>query len=1131
MLSFCLTTPSLAAKKPENRTYDFAAQDQKEEQAKFLVKLKEDKRKIDLAIGNTRQLIDKSKSMPYLPELYLRLAELYIEKSRFVFFIRKSETHASSKALNNLESQTLKTKAIETYQQIINDFPDYEELDKVHFFMAHEYRELNQIPEMIAQYRIILKKYPSSIYVPECYLLLGDHFQSEQKIGVALRHYKKVLDYPASSAIVIARYKLAWVHVSKGELKDAIKLFELSVVSNQANKKANVDTYKRVDIKLESLVDMAFCYPDAYKKSTPSEAIAYFHKYAWSRQVFTHVLEKLGNRYLARKKYTHAVEVYRELSTLQHDEEKLLAYARHIFECVSETKNFQNADQDIAYIVGALKSQKYSIHIDPETKKKNLKDFELYARDIATRLHKKAKKSRSSQDFKKTAGAYKLYLDFFDTGPVSHKIRKNYAEALFSSKQYLEAGKQYEKLLTNEQTKGSKTMPTPQGQLRKKTMNSAIVAYYNALKHREELNNYETAYARNGLATNGNQFVSEFPKASNIPDIIFNVAWIAYDEGKYDETIASFSDFIKKYPKGKATESAISLVLDAYHQKEDYKGLVSFGRKVLNTTAIDGKARKEVATIVQASESKLVSLMTVKALNNWEEGKHEIEALAENNPSTGLGEQALNALILSSSDKGQLETVLSAGNKLITSYPSSTYIPGVMALMIDSAADASQLRLVAKYLETFTHHAPKHEKSAGFIRQAAQIRQAMGQYKKANQNYTLFLQLSKPWDQGRAHAMFTIFENSKTPKDKNRAVGVLKAGLKEMTVIQGIRAESLLAERYREKGHYKTARRYRKSAYKKYKRDYGKQSPEMNQAYAAMVFNAMGNLHRQYMALKLKKTIDNRVVSKKSKRLKKLEEGYHEVIGYQSPEYVLKACSALGEINFEFARFLMESPLPKLSAQQKKEYKKILLTKAKEYSEKSETYRNTVIKQAHKWEICDADLIAYYDAKHKGMEAFGGISSTVEITDQFLSDPELKQLHLALAQDTGNPGLTLHISDAYFARSDYYHAKVTAQQLLESSSAEKSAQARAWENIGISNLYLGHDALSKNAFEKALSLDPDRISVKVNLAGILNHYRHKKKAAALYGQLPRKPKLDTFGPMIHPVAKERYRDFIHHKKG
>ncbi len=1143
VIAACFIISALAHAADDAEKYQFEKKDKKAEQQRFLIKLEEDKKKVELAIENTRLLIDKSRNMPYAPELYLRLAELYIEKARFVFFIRKNKSGSTSRSLDSLETNTIKNQAIETYQKILNDFPDYPERAKIRFFMAHEYRELNLIPEMIKQYRTIIRKHPSSSYVPECFLLLGDHFINKQDIDMALRHYKKVLNYPDSSAIVIARYKLAWGHVNKGNYKKAIKLFELSVEAGKNSKDIDVDTYKRVDIRLEALVDMAFCYPEAYKKNSPKQAIAYFRNYAWSRQVYSHVLEKLGYRYFIKKKYKHAVRIYRQLALLQHDVEKQLEYSRNIFECVRELGNFQNADKDMVFIVNALKNQKYSSHIEEGEKKKNLKDFELYARDIVTHLHKKANKKKSIAYFQKASDSYKLYLDFFDESPVYSKMLSNYAESLFSAKDYLEAGRQYEKLLVlkvntakpiiNSKEK-KQAIPDVQpkkalaftGKKRKEFLNSAIISYYNALKNKKELNYYQIAYVRDGLKSNGQFFIEKYPNSPKVPDILFNISWILFDDGKYDEAIKAFTDFIQKYPSGKPAESAIHLAIEAYLQRDDYEGLVAFGRKVTGNKSISKAARVEVAKIVKASESKLVSLLTIDAMNDWELGKQEIESMIEKNKTTGLGEQALNALILSSKDKGKLDTVFSAGYKLIKYYPKSQYIPDVLAIMIDSAISASQFRVVTKYLEEFARRQPKHVKTGSFLRQAGQIRKALGQYLKSSANYEQYIKRTGKKTPGIANLVFSIADNYEKAGDFNKAEKTLKSWVGKMTRDDSVRARALIANYLSRKKEFKKAFKFRKAAQKMYKRSAGKAYPEMNTAYSNMMFDAIHGAYSKYMALQLGDSIDNTIVATKAKMLQNIESGYLSIIQNQSPGALLKACYYTSEINIEFARFLKESPLPDgLSDDQKKEYKKILFKQSADYVKKADQYLETAITQSHKWELCQPELVEFYDDEYSNPGLLSGESSTSEIAEQFLKDEPLKNIHYELVHKKDDPELLLKLSDAYFERTDYYQSKMIAQKLTDNTETDKPIRIRAWVNIILANLYTGNDQLTKMACEKMLKLNSNNITAKLTLAAIFQHYRHTDKAAEIYKRIAGKADLAKADKRIHPVVMEKYSEF------
>ncbi|MRR36697.1 tetratricopeptide repeat protein, partial [bacterium] len=535
--------------------------------------------------------------------------------------------------------------------------------DKVHFFMAHEYRELNQIDDMVKEYRSIIKDYPDSVYVPESYLLLGDYFISKQDLDTAKKHYEAILRYPGSAAVSIARYKLGWCEINQLRFCEAIRLFEEVVKGVEKGKNIEIDTYKRVDIKQEALMDMAYCYTECNKDSSPEEALAYFQKGSWSRQVYTAVLEKLANRYYIKKKWAHAAVIYRRLSDLEQEPVKLLEFARNIFECVQATGSYGRADQDVELIVKALKKEKFSVGVTDEQKQRDQRDFEVYARNIVTYLHDDARKKDSIDDFRRAGDAYRAYLEFFAGSPAYDEMAENYAEALFSSKQYIRAGKQYEAL--------SAKMEYGE-QVREEKLYGAVISYYSAIREKERLNYYETAFARDGLRVTGTRYAGDFPSSPRVPDVLFNVAWISYDAGDYAAAIRDFTKYIAAYPDCKATKAAVHLVLDSYNLKEDYEGLIRFGNSITAEASIpDSKLKNEVAAIVKATESKIVSSLAVAAIDDWESGKTGLMDFAAKSASTGMGEQALYTVVVSSKEKGDVKTLLTTGSSLVRDYPRS----------------------------------------------------------------------------------------------------------------------------------------------------------------------------------------------------------------------------------------------------------------------------------------------------------------------------------------------------------------------------------------------------------------------------------------------------------------------------
>lgn len=1109
--------------------YEYEKKDQAEEQKKYMAKLRQDKKKVEMAIESTKVLIDQSRTKPYLPELYLRLAELYIEKSRIVYFIRTSVAKASQNALDHLESDTLKKQAIETYQRVLGNFPDFKDRDKVRFFLAHEYRELGQLDEMVDQYRTIVEKHQDSPYVPEAHLLLGDHFfNRKQNLDMALKHYKAVLKHSGSPAVPVARYKLAWCHINKTQFKEAIKLLE-ACVTTPSTKNLDIDTYKKkVDIKLEALIDMAYCYCEAYKDKKPEEAIAYFRKYAWSRTVYTMVLEKLAYRYFIKKKWTHAASIYRQLCTLQHDVEKLLEYARNIFQCVQAVETFESAQEDMGHIIKALRKQKYSVHIPETEKEKNHRDYELYARHIVTHLHAKASEGKSVTDFKRAADSYKQYMAFFRNSPVLEDMQENYAEALFSAKAYLEAGKEYEKLANT---------TAPRNTDKQEKLYGAVISYYKALQEKDALNHYQIAFARGGLKTTGKLYVENFPECERVPEILFNVAWITYDEGKHDEAIEAFDSFLDVYPRGKEAKVAVHLTLDAFHMKEDYEGLINYGQRIIQNASIDEELRREVAQIVHAAESKVVSVLTVTALDDWEKGRSGLIDYAQEHRSSGLGEQALQALIVSGKERGDLETIFSAGSKLISEYPSSSQVEQALGVMIDASLRTAQFRILASHLEQFAKTFPNHENRHEFLYQASHIRETLGQYDLANRNYQWMLAQSKKGDGAQETVVFAMADNAERMGDVDSAIKVLSKRRAQLSRVGKIKADARIADLYFKARNFQKAQKYRKRAYEAYRPKYAKKDATLNRIMAQMVCNSLDRLREKYSQMRLTDRIDNKIVTAKSKLLAKLERGYNEVIQYQSPKWALAACYSCYEINRDFARFLQESPVPDLPPEPRAQYMRIIGEKVQGYVKKADQYLQACVKQAHKWEICDPQLAGYFinlpDVTGTSGTAahFTGTSSANQIGAECLTDGVLKPLHYKLMADPKNVTTLVQLAIAYAERGDFRHAILIGQKALDELKDETEPMMATIHNmLGLSYLYVQEDTMAKYAFKKALGIDPQSIGAKVNLAGLYQYYGHFDKARGIYETLRDNGAVEQASAWVHPRAMEYYYDRIRHAK-
>lgn len=114
-----------------------------------VARLKREITKVRFAVASTKELIDRSRGQPYLADLYLRLAELHVEEARYHYFIAYEGTKRRERSVTSVQARLLKNQAIGIYKRILDEFPNYSDKDKVLFFVAHEYRELGEYPDML----------------------------------------------------------------------------------------------------------------------------------------------------------------------------------------------------------------------------------------------------------------------------------------------------------------------------------------------------------------------------------------------------------------------------------------------------------------------------------------------------------------------------------------------------------------------------------------------------------------------------------------------------------------------------------------------------------------------------------------------------------------------------------------------------------------------------------------------------------------------------------------------------------------------------------------------------------------------------------------------------------------------
>jgi tetratricopeptide (TPR) repeat protein len=308
--------------------------------------------------GIERLFETTKKNAPDRPQLARRLAEAYVELEAAAFRdktqaeikrdeLKKTNAQAAGQQQTqaNQADQVMKAaraKAIQNYSLIVNDYPNYQALDEVLYYLAYEYEQANDLKNARAVYYDLIKKRPDSKYIPNAYLAFGELFFNEaqgdpSKWDLASQAYQEVIKYPPPNNKVYgyAWYKLGYVFWNKGELEKAMNAFkktiEFGVVHNTLPGAAKLADSARRDV-----------IPVYALKGDPAQAYNFLHNISGdasgSNEKTYKMMDDLGNNYLDTGHYPEAIILYKDLITRDKSGRQCV-YQAHITEATMALKS------------------------------------------------------------------------------------------------------------------------------------------------------------------------------------------------------------------------------------------------------------------------------------------------------------------------------------------------------------------------------------------------------------------------------------------------------------------------------------------------------------------------------------------------------------------------------------------------------------------------------------------------------------------------------------------------------------------------------------------------------------------------------------------------------------------------
>lgn len=1023
-----------------------------------LEQMRQDLAKINKSIDETKNKIKDVRDARFLPELYFALAEFYVDKSRYMYAIKVAENSSTpAEELDFSAEKRPKLQAIEVYDTLIEKFPTLPELDKAIFFKAHEQRELGRLEDMIKTYGRLTKDYPNSDYWSEAQVIIGDYFFEEKKdVDFAITIYQKLLARPPGPYTPLANYKLGWCYINKNDFKKSLDFFEKVLFQNKDVDLTQLpESYRKTDVRREALLAMVWPYSEISSEEMAKigawrvNPLEYFHRVAPDPVSYEKVLARLAKRLSLKMRLVEATKVDFELLRISNDLEVRMDVIERLYVNMKNTQKPWPVRGLVQEIAKTLPRVKGSPDLKEAEKKKAEHDWEIFARDVATREQKRARSTRAKSDWDWVIRDYNDYLLTFPNSRYAQTLRLNLAESYFNSGQLAMAGKTYEEIarLTKDNKK------------KQEFLESAIQAYIGAIRNQSELSRLELAEVRSGLRDVGSQFVKAFPKNKASEDIRFNIAQTYYDERNFDLAVNRFKEFITLYPSSAKVSVAANLILDSYHQREDYLGLVREGKGLLAKSIKDPSLREQISEIIQQAEMRGVQAQAGEY--GSKEYASNLLKLASKYKGSSLGDQALYEAFISLKAKKDPKAY-ETGEQLALQHSKSKYAQEVVTAMGQMALASADFRRAALYFELFHERYPTNPQARELLKNAAQMRELMGDFKIAASDYQ------------------KLGDNDAAAK-QNFLAGDWSGLLRLAPRAQGIHSvywEGLANYRLRGIGPARPS-------LEKAAAISSNQYDEQEMAAHSIYLLAMGAMEN-YKKIELRTGHEAKDVADKLGNFKELDGKLKRAIAFGNGRWTIAALYGLGQANLEFARFILKAPVPRgLSSGQETQYKQALETQAKTYKQAAADYFKKCMENAEKFEIFTQFALG---CQAQGtLEVDEAKETLIQARARESDPPGVREIQLKLLDQPRNVELLSDLAEQYLKAQDYSMAELVLNRALEIEKDNPKVTAR----LGTVKMFKGDNASAKDWFKKTLTKQKNNSNSLWGLAGLYNHFQFK----------------------------------------
>ncbi|WP_374029725.1 tetratricopeptide repeat protein [Bdellovibrio bacteriovorus] len=937
-------------------------------------------RVLDQQIRELYKLTQKFKTSPNRGELWLRLAELYVEKASLIDSRRQDEYDAKLRAfqsgktkvkpkLDTAEAREYNKKAVQLYEWFQRDFPRDEKMSQALFFLGYNYFELGDVKKGAQYYEQLTRGYPSSPFVGEAHFALAEYYFENEKWSQAYKEYSFLIKEKKHRLHTFALYKGAWCLFRLGKVQQAMNYLEFIIKTGKAEtgeQLAGRKTVNRNRLENEALRDIVVFYAEG---GDPTKAASYFKNLVGND--YNPYLERLAYQYSDRGNKDASREVFKLLISQNPTAPKAFEYQYQIVQNYFYAKNtsrfktelygwVKDYDQSGAWYA-ANKNNKDLIENSYKLRETTLRNYVL-------QQHQTAQNSRAPYSQAQANEGYQLYLREFPDSASAGDMHFYYGELLYDMAKYDEAAMQYKWVVDN----------SPQSKFYNKSAQNLILSVERSVPSDQEMQKrvgtsldpvpLEPKVDR--FIKAGQWYVEKFPNSEKAVEIKFRMGRLYYQSNHFDEATKYFREIVQQHPNTKYAEYSANLLLDIYNLRKDYVGLEKTGAELLAVPSIaSSKAGSDIRDVLEKASFKRGQDLEVS--KKYSESAQVYEAFAKQNPKSSLASTALFNAGVNYERAGLNTQAISAYQGVLSSRDAQAekLKPKARRLLAKQYQDSAQFEEAAKLYKQAAQENPNDPLSANLVFNAAVLYEALGKSDEAIRAYSEFTKMNKK-HADNIEAVYSMAQIHRKAGQNGAAI----ARYTEYVENGGRDQEKVVESAYWVSELYGRQRATTKSNEWKQKtlaiqRRFAPNKKGVGASYAAKIkLDEARDTFKEMRAINFPADPNKQkaAADKKVSLLTKLTGELAEVIKYDSAEEIVSSLSILGEANQNMAHAILNAPLPPgLNAEETKQYKAGVEKFAEPFNTKAKESFKLAVERGWELEVYNDGFKTAYEYMNK----------------------------------------------------------------------------------------------------------------------------------------------------------------------